>query len=135
MSPGEAVTSEGVNASDLLIVGEPTTMVIILEKGARGEGGVDVEDGLEAAMEVEVGVLLAGFAGRPFPFLASIPLAFSSDRGLDVSKIYYVVRKEHSVMARVQDMIKKGQTYPLMSIWPRKNDKDWTPMQRRGIIW
>lgn len=77
MSPGAALTSEGVKTRDLLTVGDPTTIVIILEKGAtgapalaEGEGRVEV---LEAAVPAKLP--LADFMGC---FAKSKPSSMSS---------------------------------------------------------
>lgn len=96
ISPGEAEISEGVKASDLLRVGEPTTMVIIFEKGDRAEGGVG--DGVEAAAAVEeASVLLVDSEGWSFPFPASILSAVSgAPPGMNVSKIISGLRKSVS---------------------------------------
>jgi hypothetical protein len=91
MSPGEAETSEGVKASDLLRVGEPTTMVIILEKGDKAEGAV--EEAVDAAMDAEASVLLADFEGRSFPFPASIPSAVSWDPGDYLARLFLGCKK------------------------------------------
>lgn len=111
MSPGAADTSEGVKTRDLLTVGEPTTMVIILEKGAADAPalaeGVDEAAVFEAA--VPAAVPLTDFMG---PLAISMPsLMPSADCG-DPGEI------SKDLFARAKDCMQKHVLGGILGDYP-----------------